>query len=158
MTQTKRRQLNIPKTHANDAYAMGDFHPKHKARPTFYKKRRRNNRILEKFYDAKYIDIRDGKTKKASELCTNRTNRSIPRNNSQNERKYRGAKISKGRRNIRTQRYALQPNTIIKIDNKKYTVKGIISNGQYVTVQETQKTFSTNRLQITKYAAGWIKQ
>ena len=57
MTKRTRNDRNIAKTHASDAYCMGEHHPKHRARTQYYQKRRRNNRVLEKFYDAKYIDI-----------------------------------------------------------------------------------------------------
>lgn len=89
-TKLKLKEQGIEKTHSNDAYAMGEFHPKRRAEFTHYKKVRRNNRILSKFYDAKYIDIRDGKKKSGSQLGCNRTDRSMPRNNPQNERIYRG--------------------------------------------------------------------
>ena len=52
MTAAERKMRNIPKSHSNDAYAMGSFHPKHRAYERKFQKRRRNNRILEKFYDA----------------------------------------------------------------------------------------------------------
>ena len=60
-TKESRRKLDIKKSHVNDAYVMGLFCPKHRTKPVYFKKKRRNNRVLEKFYDAKYIDSRDGK-------------------------------------------------------------------------------------------------
>jgi hypothetical protein len=45
---------------------MGEFHPKHRHQEEHFKKRRRNNRVLSKFYDAKYLDVRDHTIKKAS--------------------------------------------------------------------------------------------
>ncbi|MED7654807.1 UNVERIFIED_CONTAM: HNH endonuclease, partial [Lacticaseibacillus paracasei] len=39
-------------------------------------KLRNNNRVLQKFYDAKYIDSRDGKQKAGKELSSGRTRRS----------------------------------------------------------------------------------
>ena len=59
-TKLKRKELNVKKSHSNDAYCMGEFHPKHRTDFKHYQKLRRNNRILSKFYDAKYIDLRDG--------------------------------------------------------------------------------------------------
>lgn len=56
---------------------------------------RRNNRILSKFYDAKYIDLRDGSVKSGKQLSCNRTNRSEMRNSDKNERIYRGKKYLK---------------------------------------------------------------
>ena len=55
-TKEQRRKLNIGKSHVNDAFVIGKFYSKHRANAVLYKKKRRNNRCLEKFYDAKYID------------------------------------------------------------------------------------------------------
>lgn len=60
MTKEKRIALQLEKTHNNDAYAMGDYHPACRCKFRHYQKRRRNNRVLEKFYDATYIDARTG--------------------------------------------------------------------------------------------------
>ena len=62
---TKRERLTrrIEKTHANDAYCVGRFHPRHRMEQTHIRKRRRNDRVLEKFYDALFIDSRDGSEK-----------------------------------------------------------------------------------------------
>ena len=57
-TKERRRALDIEKPHVNDAFVMGRFHPGHRARPELYIKKRRNNRVLESFYDARYIDSR----------------------------------------------------------------------------------------------------
>ena len=81
LTKVKRHELRLNKSHANDAFAMGKFNPKKRCKTKCFKKCRRNNRILQKFYDAKYVDIRDNSVKSGKELSCNRTNRSIPRNN-----------------------------------------------------------------------------
>ena len=133
MTRTKRHELGLSKTHANDAYSMGQFHPAHRAGEKRYRKVRRNNRILEKFYDAKYVDIRDGSIKSGSELSSGRTNRKIPRNNPGNERGYRGAKVSKGRRSIRRKRYGIRPGDILCIKGKRIVCGGVNNEGKNVT-------------------------
>ena len=133
MTRTKRHELGLPKTHANDAYSMGQFHPAHRAGEKRYRKVRRNNRILEKFCDAKYVDIRDGSIKSGSELSSGRTNRKIPRNNPGNERGYRGAKASKGRRSIRRKRYGIRPGDILCIKGKRIVCGGVNNEGKNVT-------------------------
>lgn len=51
-TKAARKELGVSKSHANDAYCIGDFHPKRRTDTEYFKKRRRNNRVLEKFYDA----------------------------------------------------------------------------------------------------------
>ena len=123
-TVTKRTRLrrHLEKTHANDAYCIGKLRPLHRAKPVFYKKRRRNNRILEKFYDAKYVDMRDKTIKKGAELSCGRTNRSVPRNNPQNERIHRGEKTSKGRRVIRKNHYTIQPGDTVLYGEVVYMV------------------------------------
>ena len=84
ITKRTRNDRNILKTHANDAYCMGEYHSKHKAHSVTYQKRRRNNRVLEKFYDSKFVDIRDGSIKSGQQIGCNRTNRREPRNSSKN--------------------------------------------------------------------------
>ena len=137
-TKAARCLRHLPKTHANDAYCMGRFRPKHRTKETLYVKRRRNNRILEKFYDAKYVDIRDGKVKSGSELSCNRTNRKVPRSNLDNERICRGAKITKGRRSIRCRRYDIRPGETVICNGKKRTVAGVNSGGKQVVLHSSR--------------------
>lgn len=162
VTKRTRLDLGIEKTHANDAYCIGNMRPKHRTRTVYYEKRRRNNRILEKFYDAKYIDVRDGKTKKAAELGCNRTDRSVPRNNTQNERIYRGAKVSKGERRIRRDRYPIRPGDIVYAKGYKTTCKGTISCGKSILLfskkgSPTGKavTASVKDVVVLYHAGGW---
>ena len=54
---------------------------------------RRNKRSLEQFYDAKYVDIRNGKVKSGTELFSGRRTRN-KNLNPENLRKYRGEKKS----------------------------------------------------------------
>ena len=112
-TKLARKELGIKKTHSNDAWCMGTFHPAWRTDFLHYAKRRRNNRVLEKFYNAKYTDLRDGSRKSGSQPGCNRTNRSIPRRNTEDLRMYRAGKVSKGRRAVRLQRYEIQPGDII---------------------------------------------
>ena len=156
MTKLKLKEQGFEKTHSNDAYAMGEFHPKRRAEFTHYKKVRRNNRILSKFYDAKYIDIRDGKKKSGSQLGCNRTDRSIPRNNPQNERIYRGEKVSKGRVSTRRKHYQLRPGDTVLFEGRKYTVKGMQNNGTYVSL-EGRSPVSIKKVRIYYHTGGWIK-
>ena len=73
-TKQIRHSLNIVKSHSNDAYCIGSFRPKHRIHQTTYIKQRRNNRILCRFYDAKYIDSRDNDIHTGKELFNGRTN------------------------------------------------------------------------------------
>ena len=163
VTKRTRIDRNIEKSHANDAYCIGAFIPKHRTPTNYYQKRRRNNRILEKFFDAQYIDIRDHTKKKAAELSCNRTNRSIPRNNPNNERKYRGQKITKGKRYIRTKRHPVQAGDLITTKGYKVICKGTISYGSRVVLFRANNsptgkaiTVKTEQVKIIKHADGWI--
>ena len=154
-TKLRRKELGIRKTHANDAYAIGMFHPRHRTDFRMYKKRRRNNRVLEKFYDAKITDTRAGKTVRGAELGCNRTKRSIPRRNPENLRIYRGEKVSPGHRTIRRQRYNIQPGDILLIDGRQYMSKGVQHYGEYVTL-EGHKAVKTSSAKVLYHAGGWM--
>ena len=154
-TKLSRKELKISKSHANDAYAIGQMHPQHRTDTRYYRKRRRNNRILEKFYDAKYIDIRDGQKKTGSQLGCNRTNRREPRISEKNERIYRGEKISKGRRTIRTRHYKIQPGTMLRINGHLETAKGIHCNGSRV-MTVSGKSIAVKNVTVKQYSGGWI--
>ena len=156
MTKLQRKELGLEKSHSNDAYAMGAFHPKKRAGFTHYKKVRRNNRILSRFYDAKYIDIRDGKKKSGSQLGCNRTDRSIPRNNPQNERIYRGEKVSSGRISTRRKHYQLRPGDTVLFEGRKYIVKGMQNSGTYVSL-EGRTPVAIKRVKPYHHTGGWIK-
>ena len=156
VTKRTRRDLNIEKSHANDAYCIGKIRPKHRTRTQYFEKRRRNNRILEKFYDARYVDIRDGKIKKAAELGCNRTSRSVPRTTPQNERRFRGAKSSPGRRNVRRSRYPMQPGDVVIVNGEKAIVKGAHCCGTRVILTDG-KSVSIKKIEIHHHLGGWRK-
>lgn len=136
-TKLKRKELHIVKSHVNDAYAMGEIHPKHRCYTAYYKKQRRNNRVLEKFFDAKYIDTRDGKKKSGQELFSGRSKRN-KNLNSENLHQYRKCKVSKGRRSIRRNRYSLRPGDIVLFENTKQQVIGVQNYGTYIKLKNKQ--------------------
>lgn len=154
-TKRTRNDLNIEKTHANDAYCMGEYRPKHRARAITYQKRRRNNRVLEKFYDAKFRDTRDGSIKSGQQIGCNRTNRRELRNSNKNERFYRGEKISKGRRSIRRRRYELRPGDMVKYNNTQFIISGIHNNGTRAILKENKKSINTTKFQLVKHIGAW---
>ena len=156
-TKVARSELSLGKSHANDAYAMGDFHPAQRAETEHYVKRRRNNRILEKFYDAKYIDVRDGSKKSGAQLGCQRTNRREPRMSEKNLRAYHGKKVSAGRRSIRKTRYAIQPGDILLYKGEKVLAKGCHCYGQRVILDGTAKSVSTKKCKVTSHCGGWLK-
>ena len=98
----------ICKSHVYDAFVMGKYQPKHRAKPECYQKKRRNNRILEKFYDAKYIDSRDGKKKTGRQLANSRINQNHKRDTRtctrSGRKKCRRADVPSGRGGIRSGR------------------------------------------------------
>ena len=156
-TKRTRNDLNIIKSHANDAYCMGEYRPLHRANTITYQKRRRNNRILEKFYDAKYVDIRDDSVKSGQELSCNRTNRSETRNSIKNERIFRGAQKSKGRCSIRRRRYELRPGDLVLYNNNKYRVIGVQNHGDYTKLDGVSKVVRTPLLLPIRHIGGWEK-
>ena len=153
-TSVTRKSLNIEKTHANDAYCIGKLRPKHRCRPTAFVKKRRNNRILSKFYDAKYIDIRDGKKKSGAQLSCGRTNRRESRHSDKNERIYRGQKVSKGRVSTRRKHYAIRPGDVVKYEGRTYLVKGVQNCGRYVGLQD-RPPVNIKKVIPVKKTGGW---
>ena len=158
-TKASRRELGqLAKTHANDAYAMGTYHPKHRHQEEHFKKRRRNNRILSKFYDAKYLDIRDRSVKKGDQIGCNRTKRNVPRNNPSSERVFRGHKISKGYVSVRRCRYSVQSGDTVLFNGRKYVSKGVHCNGSRVILKNVNgkdKSIAIAKIQCVKHVSGW---
>lgn len=155
-TKLARRVLSVKKTHSNDAYCMGEFHPKHRSDFKHYRKCRRNSRVLSRFYDAKYRDLRDGSVKTGSQLSCGRTNRKISRHTKLDERIYRAHRISKGKFVVRRQHYQCRPGDTVWVGSKRYTVKGIISNGTRIALNE-RNPVSVNKIDKTVHTGGWAK-
>ena len=153
-TKLARKELNIKKTHSNDAYCMGEFHPKHRSDFKHYKKCRRNNRVLSRFYDAKYRDFRDSSVKTGSQLSCGRTNRKISRHTELDERIYRAHKISKGRVSTRRQHYSLRPGDKVLYDGKVYFVAGIQNNGACVKLT-SGKVYSLKKIRVLQHCNAW---
>ena len=155
-TKLARRSMHIEKTHANDAYCIGKFHPKHRCQERHFQKLRRNDRVIEKFHDAKYIDMRDGIEKKASALGCNRIKRWMSRNNPGNFRPFRGRKTANGSRAIRKQRYSIRPGDMVIYDGSKYTVHGTQNNGKTLSL-DTTKTVKVSDLLLPKAKDGSVR-
>lgn len=151
-TKERRRLLDVGKSHVNDAYVMGDFHPLHRAHPWILQKKRRNNRILEKFYDAKYIDIRDGKKRSGQELFNGRTNQNHDRD-TENLHRYRGEKVTKGRRSIRRQRYPFQPHDTVVYKGRKLETAGCHNKGSRLLLEG--KSVSIRQVHLKRYSGGY---
>ena len=153
-TKLNRKKLSIKKTHNNDAYCMGKLHPSHRCNFKHYQKLRRNNRILSKFYDAKYVDTRDNSIKSGKQLSCNRTNRSEIRNSIKNERIYRGQKLSKGKIVVRKQHYQYRPGDYIWYQGKKYIAKGIQDKGKRIALQG-HLPISVSKIERSVHVNGW---
>ena len=155
-TKTARQALCIEKTHANDAFCMGGFHPKHRQKEEVFIKRRRNNRILSKFYDARYMDTRDGKVKSGQELSCGRTRRCEPRHSEKDLRMYRSHKARKGRVSVRRRRYSIQPGTLLMYQGRKVTARGVHCCGARVML-DTGKSIAVSKVSVVRYSGGWIR-
>lgn len=158
LTKRTRLDRNIQKSHSNDAYCMGCFYPSHRFNTLYYKKKRRNNRVLSKFYDAQIIDIRNGEIKTGKELSCNRTKRNIPRNNEENLRIFRGQKKKKGRFSIRRKRYSYRPSDTVTYNGNKCKVIGIQNNGDCIKLRLNDKTTTVVNIKKVKqlyHSDGW---
>lgn len=155
VTKRSRIDLGLEKSHTNDAYAMGTFHPTVRANPIILRKRRRNNRILEKFYDAKVIDRRTGKKVSGKDLSCERTNRRESRTSEKSLRPFRGQKLKAGYRSIRKQRYEIQPGDLLIFNGRTVHAKGVHNKGTRVIICETKKSVAIAQVQIIKHVAAW---
>ena len=137
ITKSRRIGLKLDKTHYNDAFVIAGGSTEKRATPIKMCQKRRNNRKLERFYDAKYIDLRTvgtsdkPKTASGQELSSGRRTRNKNKSGP-NLRIYRGKKVRKGRRSIRRKRYPLQPLDYVQHQGQKCVVKGTHSYGRYV--------------------------
>ncbi len=153
LTKSGRIDLELPKTHYHDAFVIAGGTNQDRAEPVFIEILRRNNRSLQKFYDAKYIDIRTGK--KESGQTLNNGRRARNKNlNGENLRVYRGQKVSKGRVSIRRQRYQFQPKDIVLFEGQKYQIKGIQNYGAYVKLDGLSKPVRTDIVKLLQWRKG----
>jgi hypothetical protein len=142
LTKMKRRELALPKSHINDAFVIANGTTQIRANPINLEQIRRNNRALQKFYDAKYLDTRTGEKASGQELFSGRRTRN-KNLNEENLRQYRGHKTNKGRVSIRRQRYKYQPKDLVQFQGKKYQVKGMQNYGLYIKLDGLAKPVKT---------------
>ena len=139
ITKNHRIKNGIEKSHLNDAFAIAKGTNQTRTKNKFLViQDRLKNRSLEKFYDSKIIDTRTGEKVSGADLNCGRSTRN-KNLNTENLRKYRGAKISKGQRRIRKKKYFYQPNDLVKYNGKIYTVKGTQNEGKYIALKEIKK-------------------
>lgn len=155
ITKNYRIGQKLEKTHYNDAFCIVNGTNQKRIEPIVFKQVRRNNRSLEKFYDAKYIDIRTKEKISAGDLNCGRRTRNKNKN-SENLKKYRGQKISNGQRRIKTGRYFYQPNDLVKYEGKVYTVRGTQNSGKYIALKEIKKVPKVELLKPYKFNKGFV--
>ncbi len=156
ITKSGRIALNLEKTHYNDAFVIAGGQTQKRATPILMGQKRRNNRKLETFVDAKYIDKRTvgkenekPKTASGQELSSGRRTRN-KNLSGPNLRIVRGKKVRKGKRRIRRKRYPLQPLDIISWKAQKCIVKGTHSYGRRVRLKsQAGKVFDAPASQVT---------
>ena len=167
MTKEKRIALHLEKSHNNDAYAMGNCHPAHRCEFGHYEKVKRNNRILEKFYDSQYIDTRTGELTNGKSLFNGRISRSHKKD-SENLHKYRGKRICKGHRALRRKKLALNPGDLVSLNGEilvvhgTHTKKNGFVNVEFKTPSRGgKKSASLKKLKIVKTSnlmhSAWTK-
>lgn len=160
ITAQKRQVYQISKSHVNDALIIaGGNNQTERLAPSLKRvKLRRNNRSLAKFYDAKYIDLRDGKTKSGQELSSGRTSRSRELSYD-NQRIYRAYKVKKGRTSIRKQHYQLRPHDLVEYQNHIYEVNGVQHYGKYVSllINNRKKSIALNKVTCIKHVNGILE-
>ena len=130
ITKSARIALKLDKSHANDAFCIAGGTEQERINIFQGKYIKRNNRSLEKFHDAEYIDSRDGKTKTGKQLRLIKSKKVVV----ENLRIYRQQKVSKGRRSIRKTRYKLQPNDLVKFAKKIYMITVFSLNYKQILV------------------------
>ncbi|HEY5555418.1 RNA-guided endonuclease IscB [Acetobacterium sp.] len=152
-TKSNRITLGLEKSHHNDAFCIAHGEEQKRLSAIDYLQRRRNNRSLEKFYDASYLDIRDGIKKSGKELSSGRTSRNLSENG-ENLRPYRGEKVRVGRRSIRTRRYPFRSGNIVSYEGICYTSGGSHNKGNSVKLLELKRSITPRKLKLIQYNAG----
>ena len=160
LTANLRQKYQLEKSHLNDAFIIAGGTDTTLRTNNVYsrQKLRNNNRVLQKFYDAKYIDNRDNKTKTGKELSSGRTRRSREINYT-NLRQFRKIKIKPGRVSIRRSHYQLRPHDVVlnTKTNKIETVTGVQNSGTVIKFQ-TGKTCSIKTVVSLYHVNGMLEK
>lgn len=165
MTKEKRIALQLEKSHNNDAYAMGSFHPSDRCVFEHYEKVKRNNRILERFYDSQYIDTRTGEKATGKGLFNGRISRSHKKD-SENLHKYRSKRVYKGHRALSRKEVSLHPGDLVSLNGEMLIVYGTHTNKKGTVnvefktpAKSGRKSASIKKLKIIKtkkhISSGW---
>ena len=159
LTANLRQKYEIEKSHLNDAFVIAGGTDTTLRTNNVYsrQKLRSNNRVLQLFYDAKYIDRRDGKQKAGKELSSGRTRRSKELNYT-NLRQFRKEKVKKGRVSIRRNHYQLRPHDVVlnTKTNRIERVKSVNSRGKNVILQ-TGKSSTVKNIVSLYHVNGMLE-
>ncbi|AKB76326.1 Paclitaxel/taxanoid biosynthesis susceptibility protein TS1 [Methanosarcina lacustris Z-7289] len=161
LTKEKRQAMELEKTHANDAFCIANGMNQVRHNPYEIRQIRRNNRSLSTFHDAKYIDSRDKSLKTGTELYSGRTTRN-KQLNTENLRKYRQQRITKGKLVIRKNHYPVQPMDLVNYNGNLYYVMGTHSYGKRVILKDQIKksgiSVNSLKVEIIKHGKGfcWV--
>ena len=159
LTANLRQKYKIEKSHLNDAFIIAGGTDVTLRTSNVYsrQKLRNNNRSLQKFYDAKYIDSRDGKQKAGKELSSGRTKRSRELNYD-NLRQFRKEKVKKGHVSIRRNHYQLRPHDVAlnTKTNRIERVKSVNSRGKNVILQ-TGKSSTVKNIVSLYHVNGMLE-
>ena len=160
ITANLRHLYQIKKSHRNDAFVIAGGTDQDTRTSNIYLRTKvaNNNRVLQKFYNAKYIDRRNGKKKSGKELSSGRTRRSkeIPYNN---QRIFRQKKVTKGRVSIRRNHYQIRPHDILfnTKTNQVEIAKGVNNRGKTVLLQN-KKTVSASKVICLYHVNGLVEE
>jgi len=153
ITKSRRIALHLEKSHANDAFCVAGGAKQARCNQLKMQQVRRNNRCLRLFYDAIYVDRRNGEHVSGQTLNSGRRTRN-KNLNGPNLRIYRSKKVSKGRYQYRTTRYSYQPGDMVLFQGKKYTVRGSQNYGEYIRLKELSKPVRVDLLRSLYYGKG----
>lgn len=134
-TKINRRNANLEKYHYTDAVCIKNFKDTTLTKTIYIVEQKRcNDRCMETFTDAKYIDSRDGKKKNGNELAYIRlSNRPSARVTQKeyvdNQRIYREKKVSPGKITFVKHSYCLKSGDLIYINKGNH--KGILAECVY---------------------------
>jgi hypothetical protein len=100
-----------------------------------------------------------GPAKKASgkELGSNRTSRSVPRDNPNNLRKFHGMKLIKGHVSVRKKHYDIHAGDVVLCKGMRRLVHGIHrgNNVEFEADGISPKSASPNKVKIIRMIGGW---
>lgn len=127
-TKINRKMAELKKFHYNDAVCIKEFKNTTLTKNIFIIDQKRcNNRTMENFFDAKYIDSRDGKVKTGDDLKKIRygtkSKRSTNKEHIENLREFRKEKVKKGDFHFICHSYCLKAGDLIYIKQGKHKGK-----------------------------------